>query len=532
MSNKVLTSKFFAISLLSTICVGYTFQDAHAQGLTKASKGAKVSPVLKQAKAPAAPAINPWAIGGAGHVYIPPTGGAASATVGTGTVPAKSATNFANTNAPLSSGEGISPADLKAAGTTLTTGITAAVEGAARKSKIKLPAKPQDPSSPDYIKSLLMPKRVSSELLMKERGLIVEKVDFIEDGSIQIKYVFWDPSPHATRNHHTQTFSKEKIPFLTKALEENLDLANKSYKNGWNYLAAPFVAGLQAGHPVRIDLANPGGVKPRVEINGQEITTISLEEMDALIKFLRKEFPTSKELNAEEEATIVAKLLENKKEFHSQEIAKHGIAVEEMRTFDYKGRAETTIKFQTKVNKENYPNLAEINYTTVHLNEAQKQAFDQAYNAGFQITYSEKTGFSYLPEKDFPFAWNNSFPEKGTSLEAINHWKKLTPDAKSRIFTGTANGKVFKQGDMELADTDELVEISYFSQKKKILLDPQKPSFENWAIEFDKAMTYLQENPESFIYMYDNNGVIDIQVIGEKIGSEYIHIAPKGFFQL
>lgn len=193
------------------------------------------------------------------------------------------------------------------------------------------------------------------------------------------------------------------------------------------------------------------------------------------------------------------------------ELFNHGIIVK-----DYVPGPQGTFEFKLK---------PEEPFTTVSLDNAQKEVFDKAYRSNLEIVYLEDLGFGYVPTKEFPIAWNNALPKKaGNYNKVLTKWEKLPHKVKSRLKTGTVNGKNFHQGGWEPVTQDGMINISYFSNEP-LMLAPEKLASGDLVQKLDKALTYLERNPNSYIYMYDNQGIVEFRELGQGFGNGKIHLS-------
>lgn len=171
----------------------------------------------------------------------------------------------------------------------------------------------------------------------------------------------------------------------------------------------------------------------------------------------------------------------------------------------------------------------EAPFMTVNLDKAQKEIFDKAYRSNLEICYLEDlglgyVGFGYIPTKDFPIAWNNALPNKvGNYGKVLKKWEQAPAHVKSRLVTGTRDGKDFYQGGLK----DTTISASYFTNDDFFVLNPETVNLSELSKKLDKALTYLEKNPHSYIYMYKTEGSVGFSLLGKDIGDGTIKLASK-----
>ena len=69
-----------------------------------------------------------------------------------------------------------------------------------------------------------------------------------------------------------------------------------------------------------------------------------------------------------------------------------------------------------------------------------------------------------------------------------------------------------------------MINISYFSNEP-LMLAPEKLASGDLVQKLDKALTYLERNPNSYIYMYDNQGIVEFRELGQAFGNGKIHLS-------
>lgn len=211
------------------------------------------------------------------------------------------------------------------------------------------------------------------------------------------------------------------------------------------------------------------------------------------------------------ERNLAKKRLENEKLLQERtELFNHGLIVK-----NYVPGPQGTFEFKLET---------EAPFMTANLDKAQKEIFDKAYRSNLEICYLEDLGFGYIPTKGFPIAWNNALPNKlGNYGKVLKKWEQAPAHVKSRLVTGTRDGKDFYQGGLE----DTTISASYFTKDDFIMLNPETVNLSELSKKLDKALTYLEKNPHSYIYMYKTEGSVGFSLLGKDTGNGTIKLASK-----